>query len=102
MKEYLDRSLEKLTPMEKTIVRSRFGLDDDDPLTLREVGEKLRLSRERIRQIEEKALRKLREELTGQFSGRLSQLVPGVCNARVPRGRPPANGSRIAPGANSF
>jgi RNA polymerase primary sigma factor len=62
--EHLDRSLNGLTAIEQTIVRSRFGLDDDNPLTLAEIGKKLRLSRERIRQIEAKALIKLRQSLS--------------------------------------
>lgn len=64
LKEHLGRSLVVLTPMEEKVVRLRFGLDDDTPRTLKEVGEKLDLSRERIRQIEAVALKKLRESLS--------------------------------------
>jgi RNA polymerase primary sigma factor len=63
LKEQLDQQLEALTPMEEKILRLRFGLDDDDQLTLREIGDKVKLSRERVRQIEAQALRKLRESL---------------------------------------
>jgi RNA polymerase primary sigma factor len=56
-------SLAVLTSFEATVIRFRFGLDGDEPLTLREVGDKYNLSRERIRQIQEAALAKLRVTL---------------------------------------
>jgi RNA polymerase primary sigma factor len=59
--------LAKLTKMEAAILRYRFGLDDEDELTLREVGEKYGLTRERIRQVQEKALGKLRKQLEGSL-----------------------------------
>jgi RNA polymerase primary sigma factor len=48
--------LETLTPMEARILRWRFGLNDEDELTLKEIGDKYNLSRERIRQLQEQAL----------------------------------------------
>ncbi|MCI0415770.1 RNA polymerase sigma factor RpoD/SigA [bacterium] len=63
LRERLDQSLDILNGMEREVVRYRFGLDDDDPQTLKEIGEKFNLSRERIRQIEAQALKKLRESL---------------------------------------
>ena len=50
-----------LTPLEQSIIRQRFGLDDEEGATLREIGEQYDLSRERVRQIQNKALEKLRE-----------------------------------------
>ncbi len=52
--------LESLTDREKTVLRLRFGLDDGKARTLEEVGREFNVTRERIRQIESKALRKLR------------------------------------------
>jgi RNA polymerase primary sigma factor len=49
--------------MEARILRWRFGLDDEDELTLKEIGDKYNLSRERIRQLQEQALGKLRSRL---------------------------------------
>ncbi len=60
LKEKIDEVLGTLTPREARILRMRFGLDTGTPFTLEEVGEKFGLTRERIRQIEGKALRRLR------------------------------------------
>jgi RNA polymerase primary sigma factor len=63
LKEKVNEILESLSPREARILRLRFGLDDGNPYTLEEVGEKFGLTRERIRQIEGKALRRLRHPL---------------------------------------
>ena len=55
--------LDHLKPMEADILRQRFGLDTDKELTLKEIGEKYNLSRERIRQLQEQALQKMRRAL---------------------------------------
>jgi RNA polymerase primary sigma factor len=55
--------LRDLKPIEADILRQRFGLDDDRELTLKEIGEKYNLSRERIRQLQEQALSKMRRAL---------------------------------------
>lgn len=60
MKEQLWDVLETLTPREEKVLRMRFGLDDGHQRTLEEVGREFKVTRERIRQIEAKALRKLR------------------------------------------
>jgi len=57
------RLLESLTPMEARILRWRFGLEDADELTLKEIGDKYNLSRERIRQLQEQALSKIRRQI---------------------------------------
>ena len=60
MKEQLLDVLDTLTPREEKVLRLRFGLDDGRQRTLEEVGKEFNVTRERIRQIEAKALRKLR------------------------------------------
>ena len=52
-----------LTPIESRIIRWRFGLDDEEELTLKEIGDKYNLSRERIRQLQEQALGKIRKHM---------------------------------------
>jgi len=60
LKEKMASVLKKLSPREERIIRMRFGLEDGHPRTLEEVGQVFAVTRERIRQIEAKALRKLR------------------------------------------
>lgn len=60
LKEQLSTVLQTLTPREEMVLRLRFGLEDGRPRTLEEVGKEFKVTRERIRQIEAKALRKLR------------------------------------------
>ncbi|MBQ9280466.1 MAG: RNA polymerase sigma factor RpoD [Clostridia bacterium] len=60
LREQLDEIIETLTPREAKVLRLRFGLEDGKARTLEEVGREFQVTRERIRQIEAKALRKLR------------------------------------------
>ncbi len=60
LKKSIDAILASLHPKEEKVIRKRFGIGEDMPLTLEEVGEEFDVTRERIRQIEVKALRKLR------------------------------------------
>ena len=60
LREQLCNILHTLTPREEQVIKLRFGLEDGRPRTLEEVGKKFDITRERIRQIEAKALRKLR------------------------------------------
>jgi RNA polymerase primary sigma factor len=57
--EEIERLLEELSPRERAIIELRYGLRGEEPLTLEEVGKRFRLSRERIRQVEEKAKKRL-------------------------------------------
>ena len=56
----IERALETLTPREADVVRLYFGLSDQHPMTLEEIGETFDLTRERVRQIKEKAIRRLK------------------------------------------
>jgi RNA polymerase primary sigma factor len=58
-REEVERMLGRLTPRERFIIELRFGLGEEDSMTLEEVGKRLHLSRERVRQIEERAKQKL-------------------------------------------
>lgn len=60
LKEEVERALAKLSAREAEVIKLYFGLDVDEPLTLEEIGEKFNLTRERVRQIKEKAIRRLR------------------------------------------
>src|SRR3989338_1530530 len=60
LKDALGKVLETLSPREKRVLIMRFGLDDSKPRTLEEVGREFKVTRERIRQIEAKAIRKLK------------------------------------------
>ncbi len=60
----LQELLDSIDPRESEILRLRFGLDEEEALTLREIGERFGISRERVRQIESRALRKLNAKFT--------------------------------------
>ena len=75
LKEQTERVLHTLTPREEKIMKMRFGLEDDSEHTLEEVGQAFAVTRERIRQIEAKALRKLRQP---SRSGKLRLFLDNV------------------------
>jgi RNA polymerase primary sigma factor len=60
----LAAALEQLDPREREVMRLRYGLGEQDPMTLQQIGDRLRLSRERVRQIEARAMRTLRRHKT--------------------------------------
>jgi RNA polymerase primary sigma factor len=73
LKEHLSACLGELETKEQKVLRLRFGLDEGDPKTLKEIGEMMGLSRERIRQIEAQALEKLhRSQKCQQLQGYLN------------------------------
>jgi RNA polymerase primary sigma factor len=75
LKEYTSQVLRTLTPREERVIKMRFGLEDGSEHTLEEVGQSFQVTRERIRQIEAKALRKLRHP---SRSRKLRAFVEGV------------------------
>ncbi len=66
LKEEIRRVLKTLTRREEEIIKMYFGIDYDRPLTLEEIGDQLKLTRERVRQIKEKALIRLRHQSRSQ------------------------------------
>ena len=58
----MDKVLSTLEPREADIIRLRFGLEGRDPETLEEVGEQIGITRERVRQLQEQAIRQLRKK----------------------------------------
>jgi len=66
LRQELEADLSRLPPREATILRLRFGLDNDEPKTLAEIGRQFNLSRQRVREIELTALRHLRDLRTRQ------------------------------------
>lgn len=60
LRREVERVLSTLTERESEVIKLYFGLNEEHPLTLEEIGEKFRLTRERVRQIKEKAIRRLR------------------------------------------
>jgi len=81
LKERVDEVLNTLTPREKKVLMLRFGVGDGTPRTLEEVGKEFNVTRERIRQIEAKALKKMRHptrsrKLTGFLEGMEEETVP--------------------------
>ena len=66
-KDGLNKRLDVLSPREKEIIIMRYGLDGDENKTLEEVGKKFNITRERVRQLEKKALEKLKKEFEFDF-----------------------------------
>jgi RNA polymerase primary sigma factor len=62
LRKEIERTLATLTPRESDVIRLFFGLDGRPAMTLEEIGEQFELTRERVRQIKEKALRRLKQQ----------------------------------------
>lgn len=80
LKEQIDAALKELTDRETEILKMRFGLCDGDDYTLEEVGEQFNVTRERIRQIESKALKKLQQNRNGQ---KLKSFTEHYCESKA-------------------
>ena len=72
--DHVRRMMKTMDTREATVLKMRFGLEDTDPHTLKEIGEELGLTRERVRQIETEALKKLAESI--ENSGRVFRALP--------------------------
>lgn len=72
--DHVRRMMKTMDTREATVLKMRFGLEDTDPHTLKEIGEELGLTRERVRQIETEALKKLAESI--ENSGRVFPALP--------------------------
>ena len=71
----VNRVLSQLEPREADIIRLRFGLEGLEPLTLEEVGEKIGVTRERVRQLQEQALRQLRKNMASMERQRSAEEI---------------------------
>jgi RNA polymerase primary sigma factor len=78
LKDQTSQVLRTLTPREEKVIKMRFGLEDGSEHTLEEVGQSFAVTRERIRQIEAKALRKLRHP---SRSRKLKAFMDGIREA---------------------
>jgi RNA polymerase nonessential primary-like sigma factor len=63
MAAHIRKSLERLTPLQREVICLRFGLEEDGPFTLRQIGRRINLSKEWVRQIVNAAIKKLRESI---------------------------------------
>lgn len=64
--ETIRKLLDEIDPREADVLRLRYGIDEDEPLTLKEIGKRVGLTRERVRQIEKETLAKLQATLTSE------------------------------------
>ena len=107
LKEQTESVLKTLTPREEKVIKMRFGVGDGSEHTLEEVGQSFAVTRERIRQIEAKALRKLRHpsrsrKLRAFLEGRTRNVARRIgtsCGPIAQRLEPPAH-NRPVPGSN--
>ena len=77
LKEQLSRALDQLDEREREILKLRYGLDDDHPRTLKDVSLKFNITRERVRQIEIKAIEKLKHPSRRAELKRFRELLLG-------------------------
>jgi RNA polymerase primary sigma factor len=78
LREQIEAALSALDSLEAEVVRQRFGLDGGGYRTLKEVGQKLHMARERVRQIESRAIKKMRSAAAGQASAPMPRQPAGM------------------------
>jgi RNA polymerase primary sigma factor len=100
-KESLDQLLKTIDDREAQVLIMRYGLYDRDPMTLKEIGEKLGLTRERVRQIEAKSLKKLNGIMVGGRQFKPSETAEPGDNGKPRRGRPPGSKNKTSPKGGS-
>ena len=61
---FLEQCLEQLNPREREVIFMRYGLQNNESMTLLEVGQKLHITKERVRQLEQRAMEKMRDWLS--------------------------------------
>ena len=61
---FLEQCLEQLNPQEREVIFMRYGLQNNESMTLLEVGQKLHITKERVRQLEQRAMEKMRDWLS--------------------------------------
>lgn len=89
------RAMASLTDQERRVLDHRFGLGGEPPLTLRETGERMRVSRERVRQIERRAVDTLRRRLGLRTRGGERYPRPRGSDGTTPAARPASGGSAL-------
>jgi RNA polymerase primary sigma factor len=94
------RLLDRMDPREATVLQMRFGLHEEEPKTLKEIGERLGLTRERVRQIEREALGKLRERMLEEGGLQDEPASSSRSGALGPVGRGPAGRPLVAHPSN--
>jgi len=96
LRSALERELETLSPRERAILEARFGIEGGEPPTLEEIGQQMGLSRERVRQLEHRALARLRERQAIRRLGAAFELVPAGDDPE-PQAQQAAPGAPAAP-----
>ena len=96
LRSALERELETLSPRERAILEARFGMEGGEPPTLEEIGKQMGLSRERVRQLEHRALARLRERQAIRRLGAAFELVPAGDDPE-PEAQQAAPGAPAAP-----
>ncbi len=83
LKQEIERSLNTLTERQQEVIRSFFGIGIDHPMSLEDIGERFNLTRERVRQIKDKAITKLRNTSRSKLFKKLSRHIILLFDFRI-------------------